>query len=209
VTTLSIAALPPPEAYRLLVSLVIPRPIGWVASVGADGTRNLAPFSFFNMVGGPPPTVMLSIGQRRHAEKDTLRNARETGELVVHLVDEALAGAANHTSGEWEYAVDEIEAAGLDVVPADVVRPPRLRDAPAALECRVSQIIPVGDTPYTMVLAQVLRLHLREGLLGPDGLVDARVLRPVARLGRDEWATLGEIFSLARPSGYARYHPFP
>ncbi|MCS6802996.1 MAG: flavin reductase family protein [Chloroflexota bacterium] len=188
----------------MLTSLIIPRPIGWVSSVGADGTRNLAPFSFFNAAGGPPPTLLLSIGQRRGTAKDTLRNARETGELVVHLVDETLATAANLTSGEWTYEVDEFDVAGLAVVPADLVRPPRLRDAPAAMECRVTQIIPVVDTPYTLILGRILRIHLREGLLAPDGLVDARALRPVARLGREEWATLGEIFSLARPSEYPR-----
>jgi flavin reductase (DIM6/NTAB) family NADH-FMN oxidoreductase RutF len=147
---------------------------------------------------------MLSIAQRRGTEKDTLRNARETGELVVHLVDETLASAANLTSGEWDYPIDEFEVAGLAVVPSDVVRPPRLRDAPAAMECRVTQIVPVLDTPYTLVLGRVQRFHLRDGLLAPDGLVDARALRPVARLGREEWATLGEIFSLARPTEYSR-----
>ncbi|GIW07617.1 MAG: hypothetical protein KatS3mg060_2422 [Dehalococcoidia bacterium] len=203
-TTIRIEELAPPDAYRLLVSLVIPRPIAWVLSIGADGTRNLAPFSFFNVAGGPPPTVLISIGMRRGVEKDTLRNARETSEIVVHLVDESLATVANYTSGEWDYAIDEIEAAGLAVVPSDVVRPPRLRDAAAAMECRVTQIVPVKDTSYTLVLGRVVRLHLRAGLLGSDGLVDPRALRPVARLGRDDWATLGEIFPLARPSGYAR-----
>ncbi|MFN8532199.1 MAG: flavin reductase family protein [Dehalococcoidia bacterium] len=186
------------------MSLVIPRPIGWVSTLGLDGTRNLAPFSFFNVVGGPPPTVMVSVGRRRGAEKDTLRNARETGELVVHLVDEALAHQANQTSGEWPYDIDEFDDAGLVTVASDLVAPPRLRDAAAALECRVTQIVPVEDTTYSMILARVLRFHLRDGLLRADGLADPRVLGPIARLGRDDYATLGEIFTLARPSGYPR-----
>ncbi|MCL6649139.1 MAG: flavin reductase family protein [Chloroflexi bacterium] len=202
--TILVETLAPREAYRLFVSLVIPRPIGWVSTLGADGTRNLAPFSFFNAVGGPPPTVMVSIGRRRGQEKDTLRNLRERGEGVVHLVDEHLVAAANLTSGEWEYHLDEFALAGLATIPSTLVAPPRLRDAAAAMECRVTQIIPVDGTEYTLVLGRVLCFHLRDELLAADGLVDARALRPVARLGRDEYTTLGEIFALARPVSYPR-----
>src|SRR5438552_7631164 len=101
--------LHPRDAYRLLISIVVPRPIAWVSSVGADGTLNLAPFSFFNAVGGTPPTVMVSIGRRAGQPKDTLRNVQETGEFVVHIVERALAEAMNRTSGEYEYDVDEFE----------------------------------------------------------------------------------------------------
>jgi flavin reductase (DIM6/NTAB) family NADH-FMN oxidoreductase RutF len=202
--TIPVEDLAPRDAYRLLVSLVVPRPIGWVSTVGADGSRNLAPFSFFNGVGGPPPTVMVSVGERRGVEKDTLRNARETGEMVVHLVDEGLAAQMNQSSGEWPYEIDEFDAAGLAAVESDVVRPPRLRDAVAAMECVVKQLVPVEDTSYVMILGRVVRFHLRDGLLAPDGLVDASALRPVARLGRDDYTTLGEVFTMLRPSGYPR-----
>ena len=94
--------LPPREAYRLLTSCIVPRPIGWISTVGADGTRNLAPFSFFNAVGGSPPTVMFAAGQRQGRPKDSLRNAQETGGFVVNLVDERLASVMNLTSGEYD-----------------------------------------------------------------------------------------------------------
>jgi len=187
------------DAYRLMISMVVPRPIAWVSTIGADGSLNLAPFSFFNSVAGTPPTIMFSIGQRRGQLKDTLRNVQETGEFVVHMADEALAEAMVQTSGEWPYDVDEFEMANLETAPSIVVKPPRIAGAPIAMEAIVIQIVPVEGTESTMVLGRVVYYHLREGLLRPEGLVDAALLRPVARLGGIEYATLGEVFSIARP----------
>ena len=192
--------LPPREAYRLMISVVVPRPIAWVSTIGAGGIRNLAPFSFFNAVGGAPPTVMVSIGRRAGQPKDTLRNIEETGEFVVNIVDETLATQMNHTSGDWPYEADEFDLAGLAVAPSIDVRPPRVAAAPVALEVRMTQIVPVDETTYTIVLGRVLRYHIREGLLRPNGMVDATLLKPIARLSGNEYATIGGVFSLARPT---------
>jgi flavin reductase (DIM6/NTAB) family NADH-FMN oxidoreductase RutF len=191
--------LDPPDAYRLLISVVAPRPIAWVSSIGADGVLNLAPFSFFNAVGGTPPTVMISVGRRAGQPKDTLRNLEETGEFVVNIVNETLAEQMNQTSGDWPYGASEFELAGLTPAPSVNVRPPRVAEAPVALEARVTQVVPVSDTQYTMVLGRVLRYHVRDGLLRANGAVDAMLLKPVARLSGDEYATIGGVFSLARP----------
>ncbi len=202
--SLSPQNLPPRDAYRLLTSVVVPRPIGWASTVSAEGALNLAPFSFFNAVGDHPPTVMLSVGKRRavagRIPKDTLRNIEATGEFVINLVDEALAEAMNTTSGDWEYGVSEFEKAGLHTAPSEDVRPPRVAEAKVALECKVTQIVPVNDTTYTMVLGRVVRFHLQDGLLRPNGTVDATLLKPVGRLSGDEYATLGRVFELKRPS---------
>jgi len=198
-TTLRPQDLPPAEAYRFLSSLVIPRPIAWISSTGSDGSVNLAPFSFFNLVAGSPPTVMVSIGSRKGVPKDSLRNIRETGEFVVNIVSEEMARSMNLTSKEYDYGVDEFEAAGLESAPSMEVHPPRVKDAAAALECRATQFIPVDGSTYTLVLGQVLRYHVRDGLLRPNGLVDGQLLRPVSRLGGGEYAGLGEVFELARP----------
>ncbi len=200
--TISIAPedLSPPEAYRLMISVVVPRPVAWVSTLGADGTRNLAPYSFFNGVSGTPPVVMFSVGRSRtRGEKDTLRNVRETGEFVVNIVDHALAGAMNITSGEWPYEADEFALAGLEAAPSVEVKPPRVAAAPAAMECRLHQIIPVEGTTSTMVLGRIVRYHLREGLLRPNGLVDATLMQPIGRLGGDEYATLDRVFTMTRP----------
>jgi flavin reductase (DIM6/NTAB) family NADH-FMN oxidoreductase RutF len=193
------AAMPSRDAYRLLTSVVVPRPIAWVASLGADGTRNLAPFSFFNAVGNTPLTIMVSVGSRGGGPKDTLRNARETGEFVVNIVDEPIARQMNLTSGEYDYGVDEFERSGLTPAPSLAVRPPRVAEAAVALEARLSQVVPVAGTGYTMILGHVVYFHLRDGLLRPSGLVDAERLRPLARLGGDEYATIGGVFELTRP----------
>ena len=187
------------DAYRLMLSIIAPRPIAWVATMGSEGTLNLAPFSFFNAVAGDPPTVMIALAQRKGRAKDTLRNAQETGEFVVNLVDEKLAGAMNETSGEWEYGVNEFDLAGLASAPSLEVKPPRVAASPIAMEAKVTQIVPVAGTTATMILGRILRYHVRADLLRPNGLVDAGLLHPIARLGGEEYTTLGRVFEMARP----------
>ena len=191
--------LEPRAAYRLLISVVVPRPIGWTSTIGVDGMLNLAPFSFFNAVSNAPLTVMISVGQRKSKPKDTLRNAQETGEFVINIVNEDLAVAMNETSGEWAYEVNEFDRAGVTPAASIDVKPPRVAEAPIALECRVTQIVPVIDTTYTLILGRVLRFHLQSEVLRPNGLVDAARLKPLARLSGDEYATLGSVFEMKRP----------
>ncbi len=191
--------LDPRAAYRLLISVVVPRPIGWTSTIGVDGSLNLAPFSFFNAVSGVPLTVMISVGQRKGHPKDTLRNAQETGEFVINIVNEELAAAMNESSGEWAYEVNEFDRARVAPAPSIDVKPPRVAEAPIALECKVTQIVPVIDTTYTLILGRVLRFHLQSDLLRPNGMVDALRLKPLARLSGDEYATLSGVFEMKRP----------
>lgn len=198
--SLSVAERPEGEIARLLLSLVVPRPIAWVSTIALDGTLNLAPFSFFNAVSSRPPVVMIAISDRAGSTKDTLHNARATGELVVNIVDEELAESMNQTAADWLPEVDEFERTGLATAASVEVRPPRVAAAPVALECRLSQIVPITDSSYTLVLARVVWLHLRADLIRPNGLVDAARLRPVARLGGEEYSAIGRIFSMVRPT---------
>ncbi|RIK72771.1 flavin reductase family protein [candidate division KSB1 bacterium] len=191
--------LPPREASRLLLSIVAPRPIAWVSSMGADGSLNLAPFSFFTAVAANPPTVMVAVGARKGRPKDTLRNVQETGEFVIHIVDETLAEAMNLTSGEWEYGVNEFELAALETIPSIEVKPPRVAAAPVALEAKLAQIVPVEGTTSTLILGRIVRYHLRADLLRSDGLIDATLLQPITRLGGAEYATIGRVFEMSRP----------
>lgn len=198
--TIAAADLPPRDAYRLMTSILVPRPIAWVSTRGADGSCNLAPYSFFNGIGGVPPTIMVSMSQRQGKPKDSLRNITETGEFVVNIVSVELAREMNLSAGEYEYGVDEFALAGLETAPCVDVQAPRVARAPAAMEVKAIQITPVEDTAYTVVFGRVVRFHLREGLLRPDGLVDARLLDPLARLGGDEYAHLTDIFEMKRPA---------
>lgn len=193
-----------PAPYRLLTSVVAPRPIAWITSVNGEGRPNLAPFSFYNAVAGFPPTIMFSVSYRRREprEKDTLRNVRETGEFVCHVVDEASAEAMIRSAVEWPEAFNEIELCGLEIAPSVDVRPPRLTCAPVAMECKVTQIIPVEGATNVMVLGRVVRFHVREALYRPEiGLVDTVALQPLTRLGGGvEYTRIGELLLLPIPS---------
>lgn len=191
--------MPPRDAYHLMLSIVAPRPIAWVSTMGADGAVNLAPFSFFTGVSGKPLTVMISVAERHETTKDTLRNVQEIPEFVVHAVDETLANAMNKTSAELPYGQSEFEIAGLHSVPSLDVRPPRIAEAAVAMEAVVSQIVPVTSTPSTMVLGRIVRFHIREDLLRENGMVDCEKLRPITRLGGEEYASFGKVFTLSRP----------
>jgi flavin reductase (DIM6/NTAB) family NADH-FMN oxidoreductase RutF len=191
--------LPGREAYLLTTSTITPRPIAWVSTVNTEGAPNLAPFSFFNAVTGSPPTVMFSVGQRDGIAKDTLRNVDEVGEFVVNLVDEAHAEAMNLTAGSWEYDQNEFDIAELEPIPSIDVRPPRVAGVPVAMECVVTQIVPVKDSGNVMVLGQIVRFHVREGLLLEGGLVDTAKMRLIARLGGPDYMRTGEVFPMQRP----------
>ena len=188
------------DRYKLLIGLVVPRPIGWVGTVDENGVRNLAPYSFFNVVAGTPPTVLFSPGRRNGEPKDTLHNVVATGEFTINLVDEALAEAMNLTLGEYGPEVDEFELAGLTTVPGEVVRAPLVMASPANLECRVTRTVDLGDPPSnTVVFGNIERIHVRADLL--DGTrVDPLGLRAVGRMaGAGYTRTADGYFEMQRP----------
>jgi flavin reductase (DIM6/NTAB) family NADH-FMN oxidoreductase RutF len=186
----------------LINGLVSPRPIAWVSSLSGDGSRNLAPFSFFGAFSFDPPIVGVGPGSRAGVNKDSLANIKATGEFVVNLVSRELAELANACSGEWGPEVDEWEVCGAVAVESDIVAPPRVAAAPAALECRVREVIELGDATRAsnnLVVAWVVRIHVADDAM--DGLIPLPgKLDLVARLGGDEWCTTRDRFTLPRPS---------
>lgn len=193
------AEMADPAPYHLLTSIVAPRPIAWVSTISVEGIPNLAPYSFYNAVAGFPPTIMFSVSYRRKEprEKDTLRNVKETGEFVSHIVDEDMADAMLETAIEFSYEVNEFKMAGLKSIGSVDVQPLRLVDAPVAMECKVTQIVPVEGATNVMVLGRVLRFHIREDLYRPElGLVNTVGMKPITRLGgSSEYTKIGELFS--------------
>lgn len=160
--------LPAQARYKLLTSTVTPRPIAWVVSRSATGTVNAAPFSFFNVLSGDPPTVGISIGSRRPgAPKDTLANIQATGEFVVNLVSRDNAEAMNKTATEFPPGVDELAMAKLTRLPSVKVTPPRIAESPVAFECKLFQTVPLGPA-NTLVLGHVVAMHVRD-----DAVLDA------------------------------------
>jgi len=193
------------EPYHLLTSIVAPRSIVWVSTISADGVPNLAPFSFYTAVAGFPPTIMFSVSYRvqtQAKEKDTLRNIYDVNEFVSHVVDEKMAEPMIQTSVDYPYGVNEFEIVNLETLPSVVVKPLRIAHAPVAMECKVTQIIPVEDSTNIMILGEVVRFHIREELYRSNGLVDTIEMKPIARLGGPvEYAKIGNLFHLAPPSG--------
>lgn len=195
------------QRYRLLTSLVVPRPIAWVGTRSLDGSANLAPFSYFNAVSAAPMLVAVSIGSRRGREgegatdKDTLVNIRETGAFSVSVVGEEQLEAMVRTSGEWAPAVDEFQEAGLAAAECDTVAAPCVADAPAVLECTLFRVVDLGASPNTLVIGEVRAVRLAPGLVLDDatGHVAVDSLRPVGRLGLDEYTLLGELRHVTRP----------
>ncbi|MCW2961708.1 MAG: Nitrilotriacetate monooxygenase component [Thermoleophilia bacterium] len=180
--------------YFLLNSLVVPRPIAWVSSLTADGTTNLAPHSYFTVAASAPPMVSFtSIG-----DKDTLRNVRATGEFVVNLVDHTLIDHMNVSSAAAPPDVSEFELAGVTPDASRFVAPPRVVEAPVALECRVVQIVEVGNG--RMVVGEVLAFHVAERLWNEKDRVDPGLLDAVARMGGSTYATTRDRFDLRRPT---------
>jgi flavin reductase (DIM6/NTAB) family NADH-FMN oxidoreductase RutF len=195
------SAAEPTDAYKLLIGLVVPRPIGWIGSVSAAGVRNLAPFSFFNAVAATPPTVLFSPLMQSGERKDTLRNVEETGEFTVNMVSHDLAEQMNLTSGRYGADVDEFELAGLTPVTGEKVTAPHVGEAKASLECRVTQLVPVGRPPMdsTLVIGEVVLFRIRADLL--EGTrVDQAGLDLIGRMGGPNYTTTRDIFGMERPS---------
>lgn len=194
------ASLKSSEWYRLMIGVIIPRPIAWVTSVNGAGLVNVAPFSFFNGVSANPPVISLSFGYRRGIKKDTLRNIEAGKEFVVNIVPSTMADAMNQSSGDYPAEISEVTAIGLDTAPSVKVRPPRLAASPVAMECRLFQSIPVGEAPdgATLVLGEVVWLHAMDRVV-PDGRVDARQLDALGRLGGTWYCKTQDQFSMERP----------
>jgi flavin reductase (DIM6/NTAB) family NADH-FMN oxidoreductase RutF len=183
----------PRENYFLLTSLVVPRPIAWVSTLDAQGVRNLAPHSYFNVASNDPPIVHFTQTGR----KDTLTNVEATGEFVISLVSMELAEAMNLTAADFPPGEDEFTWAGVEAAPSSHVAPPRVAAARAAMECRVRTIIPMGNG--NMVFGDVLAFHLDEAIYS-DGRVDMEGLSSVGRLGGSWYAAVDDPFRLERPS---------
>ena len=196
------ATTDPVRVYQLLTGIVTPRPIAWVSTISPAGVVNLAPFSFFNAFSANPPVVVFSPTLRRdRSKKDTLLNLEAVPEFVVNAATADQAAAVNATSAELAPDDSEVSHAGLATLPSVRVRPPRVADAPAALECRVKQIIPLGDGPIAgnLVIGEVLTIHVSDAVLDAAGRVDPRKLRTVARLGADFWCHTSALFEQQRP----------
>jgi len=189
------------RSYAVLVALVVPRPIAWVTTINPEGVTNAAPFSFFNVLGSKPPIVGICPGDREDGTpKDTARNVRLTHEFVVNLVDEDVAEAMNRTAASVQYGTNELETAGLSTLASSAVRPPRIAESPASLECTEWGTLQIGDN--RLIIGLVRRIHVRDELIDPETLrIRSDLLHSVGRMGSPHWyCRTRERFEMIRPA---------
>ena len=187
-------------------SIVVPRPIGWISTLSAEGVVNLAPYSQFNNLAYDPPYVMFAGNSlpRNGRRKDSVKNATDTGEFVVNMATYDLRDAVNLTSQLVARGVDEAALAGLEMIPSRIVRPPRVAASPVHLECRFhcSLALPANalDQVHHVVIGRVVGVHIRDDALTPDGKLDVARIRPLARLGYFDYTQVDSLFTM-RPDG--------
>jgi flavin reductase (DIM6/NTAB) family NADH-FMN oxidoreductase RutF len=186
---------------RVLTGVVVPRPIAFVSTRSTDGVDNLAPYSFFNAVAYNPPTVVFSSSRTvERKSKDTLRNIEETGEFVVNVVVDDIADAMNKTAAEFPEDVDEFEIAGLTSIPSEIVKPPRVAESPVNMECRLEQVVNIGDPRHGhgLVIGTILLMHVRDDII--DGhRINQALLKATGRLAGNMYCHTADTFELVRP----------
>ena len=192
--------------YNPYKSIVVPRPIGWISSLDTDGNVNLAPYSQFNNLGYDPPYVMFSASHKNSAAvlKDSVANIIQTGEFVCNMATYELRDAVARSSEVMDPNVDELAAVGLTAAPSEMVKAPRVAESPVHLECKfyTSMILPGYDALNTthVVVGQVLGVHIRDDAFTEDGKLDVERLRPLARMGYQDYTSVDSVFEI-RPQG--------
>ncbi len=197
--------VPVPQMHGYLLSAVVPRPIAFASTIDAMGNVNLSPFSFFNCFGANPPILIFSPARRGrdNTTKHTYENLREVPEVVINIVNYDMVQQASLASVEFPRGVNEFVKAGFTEAKSDMVRPPRVAESPAAMECKVLQIIETGQggAAGNLVICEVVLMHIREDVLGADGRIDPWKLDAVARLGGDYYCRVqgDAIFKVPKP----------
>ncbi|WP_018620041.1 flavin reductase family protein [Spirosoma luteum] len=197
--------LQPADFYRYMIGSIGPRPIAFASTIDASGQVNLSPFSFFNVFGYNPPTLVFAPTINRHGQKKhTLLNVEEVGEVVINSVNYAMVEQMSLTSAEFDRGVNEFEKAGFTAVPSTTIRPPRVAESPAAYECIVKQVIPTGnDSPGSshLIICEVVMAHFHDAIFNETGVIDPHKIDLVSRMGGDWYcrAQGSALFEVARP----------
>ncbi|WP_088041459.1 flavin reductase family protein [Bacillus sp. EAC] len=188
------------DNYKFLIGGIIPRPIAFVTTESNEGVLNGAPFSYFNIVTANPPMISISVQRQNGKQKDTARNAIEKNEFVVHIVDESNVEAINKTAAALPPDESEIQLAGLTPTESVKVSVPGIKEAKIRLECQLEQVIPLGvnNEGCDLLIGKVVYYHVNEEIYS-NGRIDPNGLRAVSRLAGDNYAKVGEIFTIERP----------
>lgn len=188
------------QIYKLMTSIIVPRPIAWISTVSKNGVYNLAPFSYFAGVSSDPPLLMVSIGSKEDGiKKDTWQNIEDTGHFVVNTVTKELLDKMNISALPYEKDINEFEKAGLTPVPSDIVKAPIVAESPINVECEKFQIIEIGS--MGIIFGKILKIHVKDEILNEKGYVDTKKLEIVGRLGGANYCSITKenTFELRRP----------
>jgi flavin reductase (DIM6/NTAB) family NADH-FMN oxidoreductase RutF len=197
--------VPMARMHAMLLGSVIPRPIAFASTVDKDGNVNLSPFSYFNCFGANPPVLIFSPARRGrdNTTKHTYENILEVPEVVIHIVNYTIVQQMSLASTEYPRGVNEFVKAGFTAIPSLKVKPPRVKEAPVAFECKVIQVIPTGEKggAGNLVICHVMMMHVDEDVLDDSGRIDPFKLDAVARLGGDYYCRVhgGAIFKIPKP----------
>jgi len=190
--------------YNPLKACVVPRPIGWLTTISAAGVVNLAPFSFFNLLSYDPPFVLFSAGAHEAdgGKKDSVANVEATREFVYNMATWAQREQMNRSAMLVDRGVDEMAATGLESLPSRLVRPPRVKGSPVHFECRLHQVVTLpGHRPssdHHVVIGRVVAVHIDDAALTADGRIDVLKIRPIARLGYKDYASIESVFQMEK-----------
>jgi flavin reductase (DIM6/NTAB) family NADH-FMN oxidoreductase RutF len=190
------------DIYKLMVGVIVPRPIAFVSTISVDGIRNLAPFSFFTGISANPPVICFSPMVRGSdgTRKDTLLNIDAVKEFVVNVVSEEFAEKMNVCSAEFPPEVDEFEMSGLTPIASDLVRPPRVQESHISMECRLIEIVEVSSKPLggSLVIGEVLRFHVADALFD-NYKIDPDKLHAIGRMAGPTYTRTTDLFDMVRP----------
>lgn len=195
--------LAPTQIYHLMTQTVIPRPIAWVLTESGDENYNLAPFSYFTPVASTPPLLMFSVGKKPTGEiKDTTRNVLDTGRLVVHIAPQPLADEVTQTAATLEHGESEVTASEIELTDFDGFELPRIAACPIAFACKLYEVKEIGETPQSLIFAEIEKVYISPDVIDQQSerlTIDAMKVNPLSRLGGGEYASLNDVFSVARP----------
>lgn len=183
------------DSHKILISVIIPRPIAWVTTLNEDGTVNAAPFSFFMGVSAKPPRLAISVSAKSGEVKDTSRNILRDSEFVVNMVTEPNFESMITTSGLYDYGVEELKIAGLSTSKSDKIAPPLIKESPVNMECKLEKVVEIGDKNNFLFIGEVILFHINDEMI-EDGAVVPQKIHAVGRLGGTSYSHVSNIFEL-------------
>jgi len=199
------AELETKEVHKILLSSIAPRPIAFASTIDAKGSVNLSPFSYFNVFSSNPPILIFSPSRRvrDNTTKHTLENAKETKEVVINIVNHSIVEQMSKSSREYDKGVNEFLETGLTQVPSLKVKPPRVLESPISFECKVNNIVSLGDSGGAgqLIIAKVVQIHINKDYLDSEGGIDSEKLDLVARMGGDWYTRVNKdsMFKIPKP----------